>query len=58
MTQLVGWLSNTANLSIFGAAVAFMVSTTQQIFQRRAEAAERQFQAFHNIVEKVVSPDP
>jgi hypothetical protein len=38
--------------------VAFVSSTTQQIIQRRAEAEERQFQAFHKIVEKVVSPEP
>jgi len=49
--------SNAAALSILGAAIAFMWSTAQQIFQRRAEADERQFQAFHKIVEKVVSPE-
>ncbi len=59
MTQLVGWLSSHgAALSIVGAAVAFMVSTTQQIAQRKAEAAERQFQAFHKLVKELVSPDP
>jgi len=41
-----------------GAAIAFIVSTTQQFFQRRAESAERQFQAFHELVKKVVSPEP
>ena len=60
MTPFVGWLSSNAvaALSIFGAAVAFVVSTWQQVSQRRSEAAERQFQAFHDIVEKVVSPAP
>ncbi len=59
MHQLIAWLSsNTAALSILGAAIAFIWSTTQQIAQRRAEADERQFQAFHKIVEQVVSPDP
>ena len=58
MTQLVGWLSsNTATLSIFGAAVAFIWSTTQQMEQRRAEADERQFQAFHKLIERLVSPE-
>ena len=58
MTHLVGWLSsNTATLSILGAAVAFIWSTTQQVAQRRAEAAERQFQAFNQIVERLVSRD-
>jgi hypothetical protein len=58
LSQIVTWLSsNTAALSIFGAAVAFIWSTTQQIAQRKADAAERQFQAFHKIVEKVVSPE-
>ena len=58
MTQLVGWLSSHgAALGIVGAAVAFMVSTGQQIAQRRVEAAERQFQAFHKIVERLVSPE-
>jgi hypothetical protein len=58
MTQVANWLSsNTATLSIFGAAVAFVWSTMQQIIQRRAEAEERQFQAFHKIVEQVVSPE-
>jgi hypothetical protein len=58
MHQFAAWLSsNTATLSIFGAAVAFIWSTTQQIVQRRADAAERQFQAFHKIVEKVVTPE-
>ena len=59
MSQFAHWLSsNTAALSILGAAVAYIWSATQQIVQRRAEADERQFQAFHNIVEKVVSPQP
>ena len=59
MNQLAGWLSsNTAALSIAGAAVAFISSTILQIFQRRAEATERQFQAFHKVVEKVVTPEP
>jgi len=58
MTQLAGWLSsNTATLSIFGAAVAFIWSTTQQIAQRRAEADEQQFLAFHQLVERLVSRD-
>jgi hypothetical protein len=57
MTQLAGWLSsNTATLSITGAAVAFIVSTIQQIFQRRAEAREREFQAFHKLVRDLVAP--
>ncbi|MGA2353777.1 MAG: hypothetical protein ABSG02_04725 [Terriglobales bacterium] len=59
MHQLAGWLSsNTTTLSILGAAAAFIVSTIQQIIQRRDERAERQFQAFHKIVEQVVSPEP
>src|SRR5271157_1530981 len=41
-----------------GAAVAFIWSTTQQIVQRRAEARERQFQAFHRLVAELVAPDP
>jgi hypothetical protein len=59
VTQLVVWLSsNTAALSIFGAAVAFIWSTTQQISQRRAEAREREFQAFHKLVKDLVEPEP
>jgi hypothetical protein len=58
MTQLAGWLSsNTATLSIFGAAVAFIWSTILQIAQRKAEAAERQFQAFHKVIAWVVAPE-
>ncbi len=37
--------------------MAFISSTTQRMAQRRAEADERQFQAFHTIVEKVVAPE-
>ena len=59
MTQLVGWLSsNTAVLSILGAAVAFVWSTIQHVAQRKAEAREREFQAFHRLVKELVSPDP
>jgi hypothetical protein len=59
MTRLVDWISShAAVLSIVGVAVTWMVSTVLQIAQRRAEAAERQFQAFHKIVEQVVSPEP
>jgi len=60
MSQFVGWLSSNAiaTLGILGAAVAFMVSTWEQVNQRRAEANERQFQAFHRVVESVVAPDP
>ena len=60
MTHFLSWLSSNvlSALGIFGAAVAFMVSTWQQVSQRRAEGDERQFQVFHNIVEKVVSPQP
>jgi hypothetical protein len=58
MHQLVAWLSsNTATLSIMGAAVAFIWSTTQQMVQRKAEAREREFQAFHKLVKELVSPD-
>ncbi|MBZ5665575.1 MAG: hypothetical protein LAO30_13310 [Acidobacteriia bacterium] len=57
MTQLASWLSsNTAAFSIMGAAVAFIVSTIQQIFQRRADAREREFQAFHKLVRDLVAP--
>jgi len=57
MHQLAAWLSsNTAALGIVGAAVAFMVSTAQQIIQRRAEGREREFQAFHKLVRDLVSP--
>jgi hypothetical protein len=59
MTQLADWLkSYGAALSIIGASITFVVSTILQIIQRRAEAEERQFQAFHRVVESVVSPDP
>lgn len=59
MAQFVTWLSSNtaAALSILGAAIAFIVSTILQIVQRKAEADERQFRAFHKIVEKVVSPE-
>jgi hypothetical protein len=57
MNQLVGWLSNTANLSIVGAALAFIWSTSQQIAQRKTEAHEHDFQAFHRLVKELVSPE-
>jgi hypothetical protein len=58
MAQLAGWLSsNTATLSILGAAVAFIWSTTQQIIQRRTEGREREFQTFHKLVRDLVSPE-
>ena len=59
MTDVIRWLSSNviAALGIFGAAVAFTASTWQQVSQRRAERDERQFQAFHKVVESVVSPD-
>ena len=58
MHQQIAWLStNTATLGILGAAVAFIWSTTQQIFQRKADAREREFQAFHRLVKELVSPD-
>ena len=57
MHQRAAWLSsNTATLSIFGAAVAFIWSTTQQISQRKADSREREFQAFHKLVRDLVSP--
>lgn len=58
MAQLFAWLSSNAGLGILGAAIAFIVSTILQMKQRNAEADERQFQAFHKIVESLVSPDP
>ena len=60
MGELLKWLSSNAiaALSILGASVAFMVSTWQQVSQRKAEAEQRQFQAFHDVVEKIVSPLP
>jgi hypothetical protein len=55
--QFVAWLSsNTAALSILGAAIAFIWSTTQQVTQRKAEAREREFQAFHKLVRDFVAP--
>jgi hypothetical protein len=57
MTQIFGWLSNTALLSILGSALAFMWSTYQQIAQRKAEAREREFHNFHKLVKQLVSPD-
>jgi type II secretory pathway pseudopilin PulG len=59
MSQLVTWFSSNtaAALGIFGAAAAFIVSTVLQIFQRRAEANERQFQAYHQLIERLVSRD-
>ena len=57
MTQLLAWLSSNAGLGILGAALAFIVSTIMQVLQRRAEAREREFQAFHKLVKELVSPD-
>jgi hypothetical protein len=59
VTQLVTWLSSNtaAALSIFGAAIAFIVSTILQIFQRKAEAREREFQAFHKLVKELSQPE-
>ena len=58
MNVLTGWLSsNTAALGILGAAVAFVWFTYQQVTQRKAEAREREFQAFHKLVKELVSPD-
>lgn len=59
MTPFVSWLSSNAvaALSILGAAVAFVISTWQQVRQRRAEAREREFQAFHRLVKELVSPE-
>ena len=37
--------------------MAFIWSTSLQITQRKAEAGERQFQAFHKLVKELVSPD-
>jgi hypothetical protein len=56
--NVVAWFSsNTAVLSILGAAVAFIWSTTQQVAQRKIESREREFQAFHKLVRDLVSPD-
>lgn len=58
MTSLISWFStNAAGFGILGAAIAFVWSTTQQIVQRRAEAREREFEAFHRLVRELVSPD-
>ena len=58
MNHVIVWLSsNTTTLSILGAAVAFVWSTSQQIIQRRAESREREFQSFHRLVKELVSPD-
>jgi len=55
LSQIVAWLSsNTAALSILGAAVAFVWSTYQPVTQRQAEAREREFQAFHRLVRDLV----
>lgn len=56
MTHLLAWLSSNAGLGILGAALAFIVSTIMQIVQRRAEAREREFQAFHKLVRDLVAP--
>lgn len=37
--------------------MTWIVSTVLQIAQRKVEAEERQFHAFHKIVERVVSPE-
>jgi len=58
MMSLIGWLSsNTATLGILGAALAFVWSTYQQVTQRKAEARERDFQAFHRLIKDLVVPD-
>ncbi len=57
MTQFIGWPSSNgiAAISIFGAAVAFVTSTVQQVIQRRDTRNERQFQAVHRVIEWVVA---
>jgi hypothetical protein len=58
VNRLVGWLSsNTAVLGILGAAIAFIWSTIQRVQQRKHEADEREFQAFHKLVKELVSPE-
>ena len=59
MMSLIRWLSsNTAALSILGAASAFMWSTYWQVTQRKAEGRERDFLAFHKLIKELVAPDP
>ena len=59
MNQLVAWVSSyKAVLTIAVAAAPFVWSVIQWTVQRRAEARERDFQAFHRLIKELVAPDP
>lgn len=47
-------LSNLTALSALGGVVVFIWSVWQVLSQRRREAAERQFQTYHNLVKWLV----
>lgn len=54
----VAWLSaHGVTATAVGTAIAFVVSVFQFVAVRKAEAREREFNQYHRLIERLVSPD-
>src|SRR5271166_3960736 len=54
MTQVLVWLSShPTSWGILGAAIGFIWSVVQFIYQRRRESNERQFEAYHKLIKEI-----
>ena len=49
---------NAAGLGVIGAAIAFAWSIVRFVLDRRKELQDKEFEAYHQLVKELVSPDP
>lgn len=58
MTELPNWIAaHVGSLGVLGAAIAFSWSVVQFVWQRRRESQEREFDKYHELIKRLVSPD-
>lgn len=56
--SLVGWLlTHGVNATAVGAAVVFVFSVVQFVSVRKRESREREFEHYHLLIQRLVSPD-
>ena len=57
MNEALKWVSSGVTVGAVGSAIAFVVSVFQFLSMRKRESREREFDKYHALIERLVSPN-
>jgi hypothetical protein len=57
INELLRWISSGVTVGAVGTGIAFVVSIFQFLSVRKRESREREFDKYHSLIERLVSPD-